>query len=466
MRLRLAVAVLAVLFAKGAGAAEANPHNTLDCLYCHSEVPRWGIDTKETVEEAGFYRYEGDDPRLCFSCHEAEENLHPLKVEPGTGNLGTVRPDLLPLGSSEEMSNRVVCTTCHFVHASNTAFALLRGFPGSQRPGIFRTRWEFCGQCHGDQLKRRSPHAGDERACTFCHTAQPKEGTPVKVADLSVALCSFCHGIAPEGHESGVNPFQGPVDCLTCHDPHLGPESPGRLKPAYYDCLRGAVTVNPHNRETLCSLCHVDSERFALIIRDPVLLCNRCHMSPRVVGDIHPPAEIPEGMSIPEGWPVKEGRLTCLTCHEIGHPEDKGLEKLLRGGPYGGLNEFCGPCHRPGEAGEENPHELVRQLKGCTTCHDTLPVFGRDTAQTVSFVASINLLCLRCHEVQPHPGGTTHIQRLSGKRIESIPYYLPLDRYQRITCATCHNPHLDSSQGLKLRESIEGMSICGSCHGQ
>jgi len=466
MRLVPAVAVLVILAANIAAAAEPNPHNILDCLFCHNETPRWGIDTRESVEEAGFYPYEGDDPRLCFKCHKPVENLHPVEVVPGMSGIETVKPALLPLGTSDEMKDTVVCTTCHFVHAANANFSLLRGFPGSQKPGSFKKRQELCRQCHGERLEQRSPHEGDDRSCSFCHTSTPKKGEAVRVGDMGVALCNFCHGARQEGHEKGVNPFAGSVDCLTCHSPHLGPEHPGRLRPRYYDYLRGSVTVNPHGRETLCGLCHIDREEYTLVTEDTTTLCLRCHGIPKAVGDSHPLREIPAGMSLPEGWPTEKGRLICLTCHVVGHPEDGSPRKLLRGAPYQTLRNHCDLCHEPPETTVADPHAMVRELKGCGTCHDTLPIFGRDTSRTVTFVASISLVCLRCHVDRPHPADSIHIGAVGPSRAAGIPDYFPLDRYDRVTCATCHNPHLPGSGDHKLRESSEGMAICGTCHNQ
>lgn len=466
MRLVPAAAVLAILAANFADATEPNPHNTLDCLFCHNDTPRWGVDTRESVEEVGFYPYEGDDPRLCFKCHRPEENLHPLEVTPGSTDIEAVKPALLPLGASEELEGKVVCTTCHFIHAADADSALLRGFPGSQNPEGFKKRQDLCHQCHGERLKERSPHAGDKRSCSFCHTATPRKGETVKVGDLSAALCNFCHGARQEGHEEGVNPFAGPVDCLTCHNPHLGPEYPGRLKPEYYDFLRGSVTVKPHGRETLCGLCHIDRENYSLVTEDATSLCLRCHGIPKSVGDSHPLREIPAGMTLPEGWPTEGGRLTCLTCHVVGHPEDGSPPKLLRGAPYENLRSHCDLCHEPQETAAANPHDMVRELRGCRTCHDVLPIFGRDTSRTVTFVASISLVCLRCHVDQPHPADTVHTGAVDSSRAATIPDFFPLDRYDRVTCATCHNPHLPGSENHKLRESAEDMAICGICHNQ
>jgi predicted CXXCH cytochrome family protein len=461
MWLRFVAWISILLIPAAAAAAAPNTHNTLDCLFCHDETPRFGVDTRETV---GFYRYDFDDPRLCYVCHDKEENLHPVGIQPEDSTLQTRSPKSLPLGASEGREDAVVCTTCHFIHAANSDFALLRGFPGSQQPGLFYEWQQLCRQCHGNMLERRSPHAGDERACAFCHAVRPEEGQQVDILPQGVALCNFCHGSLQKDHTKGINPFAGEVDCLTCHDPHLGPDRPGRLKSAYYDYPRGTVTIDPHLRRTPCSVCHIEEKTFTLITRNKDSLCTRCHDSPQVVGDIHPIGPPPDGMTVPAGWPLYEGRVSCLTCHVPGHQEDLGRAVLLRGGPYENRRSSCAPCHDFSAMENENPHAAIAKLQGCDTCHDRQPVFGKDTSQTVTFKASINLLCLRCHEDTPHPGGLSHTMPLEGERAASAPYYYPLDRYSRITCATCHNPHESGKENLLLREPLAGMEICSGCH--
>ena len=123
-----AAAVVALFFVAGNAAAKPNPHAALDCGYCHSDTPRFGVDTVDTVN---FWRAEGDEPHLCERCHGPEANFHPLGVTPGPTHLGTRPPAHLPLGKSEAVRDQVVCVTCHFVHAANADWALLRGFPGS-----------------------------------------------------------------------------------------------------------------------------------------------------------------------------------------------------------------------------------------------------------------------------------------------------------------------------------------------
>lgn len=456
----LAALALALLLSPSAQASP-NPHNSLDCLFCHDDTPRFGVDTRETV---GFYRFESDDPSLCYVCHKPEENLHPIGVTPGAEALATKAPTHLPLAVSEGLEGKVVCTTCHFIHAADASFALLRGSPGSQQPRLFLQRQGFCRQCHGEKLENRSPHAADERACAFCHAVRPTGEGGGGLMPQGIALCNFCHGALQQDHTRGLIAFEGRSDCMNCHDPHLSAESPARLRAEYFDLIRGTVTVNPHYRRVLCSLCHVEEKKFTLITRDTTLLCNRCHASRKIVGGSHPLSRIPPGMELPEDWPVREGNLVCLTCHFPGHQDDPRGDMLLRGGAYESRAAFCDRCHDPEDRGATNPHPMIRELKGCTGCHAEIPVFGKDNAQTVTFNASINVTCLTCHDPPPHPGGRSHTIGVDPERAAGIPSYFPLSPPGRITCATCHNPHLAGNEDHKLRETLTQMAICTACH--
>ena len=77
----LLLALSLALAPRTAAAADPNPHNASKCLLCHGTLPRFGIDTRETVTFRG--GKSSDDPALCAFCHAAEENLHPILVTPG-----------------------------------------------------------------------------------------------------------------------------------------------------------------------------------------------------------------------------------------------------------------------------------------------------------------------------------------------------------------------------------------------
>lgn len=450
--------------------ARPNPHAALDCSYCHLDTPLFGVDTRDTVT---FWRDEGDDPRLCGRCHVPDENFHPIGVAPGPERLGTRTPQRLPLGESEAVRGRVVCTTCHFIHAPDADTALLRGFTGAGAPPSFTTWQQLCRECHGEGLGKRSPHAGDERSCAFCHSSKPQAGQPATLTPAGRKLCTFCHGSHGEGHYAGANPFKERLDCTGCHDPHLGKDSPGRLKAGYFDSIRDEVTLNPHARRTRCFACHADGKPGTLRLAETVALCQRCHGSGKITGMSHPLAKPGPGTKIPQGWPLAGGSLTCLTCHTPGHPpgalsgrpdESAGARHLLRGGSAGASNAVCFTCHDSRRWTGRNPHrEVALQKSGCSQCHAAEPVWGRDRADTVSFVADVNILCLACHGPADHPGGVDHTVKLTAAT-PAVPETLPLGSGRRITCATCHNPHLDQPAGHLLRGAKEPTAFCQRCH--
>jgi hypothetical protein len=453
------LALAAVLAGWGTGAAAPNGHANLPCILCHQEEPRFGVDTRETVTFRDVQG--GDDPALCLRCHKPEENIHPILVKPGTGT--TSAPKVLPLGTTGPLAGAVVCTTCHFLHASQSDHALLRGYRGSQNPNAFGVAQDLCRDCHGASLEKRSPHQGDEKACVFCHQALPRKGETVKALPRARELCGFCHGGLKEGHYRGVNPFPADPGCDGCHDPHLGKDHPGRLRATYLDAVRTRDDVSPHYRRAFCFACHTPDNR-TLLSTDPVVLCDRCHGTGKIPGDPHPLVKPTDRVKVPAGWPLREGALSCFTCHRPGHPEDRAHYKFLRGGPYADRNGICFQCHDREEFARRNPHEDINQLKGCTFCHAVRPIPGKDNSRTVKFLADIVLLCLRCHSDRPHPADVVHTMTLEPARAESIAKDLPLDHAGRITCATCHNPHIAETEEHKLRADGGAMMLCGKCH--
>jgi len=453
-------AALVWLAAAPAPAAEAgNPHNTKPCTLCHAVTPRFGVDTRGTVT----FRTSWDDPALCAACHRDEENIHPVRVAPGAGELGTVAPKGLPLGVTGDLAGQVVCTTCHFIHASDTGHALLRGFRGAQDPARFRVWQDLCRDCHGAGLEKRSPHGGDERSCVFCHQARPAEGQKAEVTARAGSLCNFCHGGVQDRHYARANPYGREVACYICHDPHAKAGA-ARLRESYVVLTRDRAKFDPHYRRALCYACHLDGEGAPLRAAGSVELCNRCHGAEGVPAEAHPLRAVPASITPPEDWPLDGGRLVCLTCHTAGHPEDRGRWMFLRGGPYPDRNDFCANCHDPEANAGRNPHADINAGKGCEFCHAARPVPGKDNFDTVKLIADPNLLCLRCHSESAHPAGVEHTISLDPERAKKIPREVPLYRSSQIVCATCHNPHVAEDEGHKLRGEVGAFAICSFCH--
>ena len=59
-----------------------NPHMDLDCSDCHDGEPNMERDTWATVK---FINGEDGNVDLCYNCHDASDNVHPIHVDPTKG---------------------------------------------------------------------------------------------------------------------------------------------------------------------------------------------------------------------------------------------------------------------------------------------------------------------------------------------------------------------------------------------
>jgi predicted CXXCH cytochrome family protein len=122
---------------------------------------------------------------------------------------------------------------------------------------------------------------------------------------------------------------------------------------------KGKFTVNPGKNPEACFQCHLDKS-----------------------------AEF----SLPFHHPVKEGRMSCTSCHDP-HGEDINKPKSVW---LARVNETCDQCHREQTRPHVFEHEALRE--GCTTCHN---VHGSINAKML--VERDNNLCLKCHAQVPSP---------------------------------------------------------------
>jgi predicted CXXCH cytochrome family protein len=137
-------------------------------------------------------------------------------------------------------------------------------------------------------------------------------------------------------------PNQG---CEACHGPgSLHVEAGGE---------RGKFTINPSKSPEACYQCHLDKQ-----------------------------AEF----NLQYHHPVREGRMSCTTCHDPHGPNIK----VARGMLISRVNDQCAQCHREQARVHVFEHDAMRE--GCTVCHNP-----HGSPFDKMLVERDSNLCLKCH---------------------------------------------------------------------
>jgi predicted CXXCH cytochrome family protein len=275
----------------------------------------------------------------------------------------------------------------------------------------------------------------------------------------------------------------------------------------------------------MCSSCHTSNNggRGALIFGNNIpQLCQSCHDGQQATREVHPVNLIPStaiARRIPYDFPLKDGKLTCSTCHNITwscpkeRPATMPYNNFLRGAPTPHPLAFCFNCHIQENYRPFNVHDQIDagkvKTETCLWCHISTP----DVNSNIREAASYGLrgkafdLCINCHSVPAgHPTGNPHMystpsaemmsymsayemqhkMNLSLKQLlgyvqaaKRAPRLIPLDENGRITCYSCHNPHEKGllpngnprSVGAEPKEAKnhrlrihEGDIACRACH--
>ncbi|MGA1844615.1 MAG: hypothetical protein ACMUIS_08645 [bacterium] len=245
-----------------------------------------------------------------------------------------------------------------------------------------------------------NPHSIDIQqyngTCTRCHPGDPyaDEG-PTIVPEGLTQVCDACHKGIPLSCERAVTPevtgilveqipslvltkHNGRLTCESCHLVHGN-----GIKRVYSIFLKQAERINPHSAGIFCIFCHNSEPREEggpLDLKydgDRVTVCTRCHNNERARADNHPVNISPsqgKGIQLDERFPLHQGKVTCVTCHDIRCQGGERNPKFLRGGPYEKRVDACLICHKRESYRAVNPHEQIDEqgkLKKdrCLYCH-------------------------------------------------------------------------------------------------
>lgn len=235
------------------------------------------------------------------------------------------------------LNNDKVCADCH-AKVSHT-------FDENAHQQFFKAGTTAlkgtCESCHGP----RSRHADDEKKVA------PWQGIP---ADQQSGICMQCHAGGDKMHFKAGPHMNNGVSCTSCHDGKHDDAGTARL--ASLSSGSGAMSAGSRAQT--------------------VEKCYSCH------------AGVRGQMSKASHHPVREGKMDCLSCHNV-HGSNPSLLKTST------VNETCYSCHTEKRGPFVFEHAPVRE--SCASCHDAHGTTNRKLLnQKESF------LCLSCHSYGGH----------------------------------------------------------------
>ena len=210
----------------------------------------------------------------------------------------------------------------------------------------------YTGTAHGLKSNARTPAA--QLGCESCHGPGKAHvdagGDATKIINFKTlrpqeasAYCVTCHDRGTHALWTGSQHDQRNVGCVTCHSVHQ-PKGDHQLKAA--------------SEMQMCDTCHQN-------------IVNKQHRF--------------------QHMPVREGELTCSSCHNVHGSQNL---RLLKVGTT--IDESCASCH----AEKRGPYlwEHAPVANACVTCHDP---HGSNNDRLL--VAKLPFLCQRCHVTSRHP---------------------------------------------------------------
>lgn len=248
-----------------------------------------------------------------------------------------------------------------------------------------------CGDCH------------DDVAAAMTHQIHMRI-LPFEVRGRAVG-CEGCHGDGTQHMEEGdpalIRTFKDrtaddAAACLSCH------ASDGLA----------SWSASTHAAEDVsCLECHsIHSQQ------SPLESCNQCH------------AAVAAEMQLPSHHPVREGRMSCASCHDPHAATEAQLRTEMR------VNDLCYTCHQDKEGPFIFEHEPV--VEDCRLCHTP-----HGSVANNLLTANEPMLCYQCHEPHFHaalvspPGtvdvGGTHRENPHGTASMNVAF--------TTKCSQCHS---------------------------
>ena len=180
--------------------------------------------------------------------------------------------------------------------------------------------------------------------------------------------------------------------------------------------------------------------------------CIACHKFNRTLSH---PVGTPAVRSLPAGFPLPDGRLACITCHDVTPERGGGRSPVLRGGRSG--TAFCAQCHDETKLAGRGAHQ-----QGIPWAH--LPAAGDARGEARHVLDIESQTCMACHDGSNASDAGAHAASRGGERNLSDH---PIGAAYRNKPADSHGDaiRLVSARSLDPRIRLFANTVgCGSCH--
>ncbi len=259
-----------------------------------------------------------------------------------------------------------------------------------------------CVDCHSDKSEQfaASPHGrlkdfelgGATGRCESCHGPASKHidaggdanlinGFKDVEARQTTRACTACHGDNTAMSWKGSEHQMAGITCTNCHTIHQA----RRITTPMSRPLEGANPMRI-SRQT------APPPRASLKKAEPDL-CYDCHREKRAQ------------MNMTSHHPVREGRMTCSSCHNTHGGQTSHLLKNSES-----EKAFCTNCHPSKQGPFVFEHAAVEE--GCNVCHQP-----HGTVADNLLKQNEPYVCLQCHEAHFHlgrEGATTPVYTATG----------------------------------------------------
>jgi len=259
----------------------------------------------------------------------------PAAASAAAGRCGVCHPaERVLFDKSGHAQEAVHCTSCHGGNDRSVDLAVAHGAGFRGRPSR-RDIPGLCASCHSNEDRMRAYNLPVDQYALYQTSGH---GRRLAKGDLSVAVCSDCHGahdiLPPSDPASRVFELNIPKTCGTCHGDSATMKARNRpdVFRQYMSSIHAHQLFDQGNRRSpTCVSCHGVHGAAPPAVGDVGKVCGQCHTAERRYFVAGPHRD---GL-------LRAGRSECASCHG-----DHGIE----GARPQRLSTLCAQCHGAGSS--------------------------------------------------------------------------------------------------------------------